>query len=188
MDIFFLKKSEILKSVSKFDTVFKSEKRNIEYQIGRYLTKYIGKVFYELFDVDIIVTDKKPVFKNSKMCFSISHSDEYVVVAFSEKEIGLDIEKYKERNLEKFSKYFKRDFGTQEEFYKYWTSFEAKYKSKLKNEFCSSFRFRNYYLSISSLEEHENISFYELYNLSKTETLLDELKLEIEEVSKEEII
>lgn len=187
MDIFFLKKSEILKSVSIFDSVYKSEKRNIEYQIGRFLTKYVAKNVFNLLDTDIDVLDKKPMFAHSNLRFSISHSDEYVVVAFSQKEIGLDVEKFKERNLEKFSKYFKKEFKTQEEFYKYWTIYEAKYKSKLEKGFEKTFKYKEYYVSTSTLDD-ENVSFFDVINLSEDSVILENLKLEIKEIKSEEII
>ena len=187
MDIFFLKKSEILKSVSSFDTVYKSEKRNIEYQIGRFLTKYIAKTNFNISDAEIVVLDKKPIFAHSNMRFSISHSDEYVVVAFSQKEIGLDVEKFKEKDLEKFSKYFKKQFNTQEGFYKYCTIYEAKYKSKLENVFEKTFKYNEYYVSISTLED-DSVKFFEVTNLSDAQTSLENLNLKIHEIKSDLIL
>jgi hypothetical protein len=183
MDIFFLKKSEILRSVFTFDVVYKSEKRNVEYQIGRFLTKYIGKVLYKISDTDIKTVDKRPEFINSDIKFSISHSEDYVAVAFSEKEVGLDIEKYKERDLEKFSKYLKQDFKTQDELYNYWTNFEAKYKSKITNGYEQNFKLGEYYIGLSSLKKDEIIKFYEVRNLLRSPARLEELVLEFREIS-----
>ena len=184
MKIFLAKKSEIQKTVSNFDTVFISKKRNIEHQIGRFLTKYIAKNMFNLTNTEIITKDKKPVLASSDLKFSISHSEDYVAVAFSKKEIGLDIEKYKERNLEKLSKYFNKNFDNQEDFYKYWTLFEANYKSNLTNENKTSFKYNDYYIAISSLEECDDIKFYDVLNLTKTTTTLENLELDFREIDK----
>ena len=176
MKIFLVKKSELQKTVSNFDTVFTSKKRNIEHQIGRFLTKYIAENMFNITNTEIITC--------SDLKFSISHSEDYVAVAFSEKEIGLDIEKYKERNLEKLSKYFSKKFDNQEEFYKYWTLFEANYKSNLTDENKTSFKYNDYYIAISSLDNCDDIKFYDVLNLTKTTTTLENLELDFKEIDK----
>ena len=57
----------------------------------------LKKVMQELnINDEIIFNDNgKPYFKNSSFYFNISHSGNYIVLAISDKEIGVDIEKIK---------------------------------------------------------------------------------------------
>ena len=61
------------------------------------------------------------------MNFSISHSENIILVAFDENPIGADIEVMKERNFkELFARYnYKGEKISKELFYKFWTEYEA---------------------------------------------------------------
>ena len=85
--------------------IIKSNKRE---RISKYsrldkLRSYIGEIllikgFKEYYNIDYnninIIYNKygKPYIENSNIYFNISHSNEYVIVVFSDKEIGVDIE------------------------------------------------------------------------------------------------
>lgn len=134
------------------DMNFKNEKRFYEYTIGRYLVKSVAKNNYNLKNTDIIVNEKgKPVFKDGGLFFSITHSKNIVLVCFDKVPCGVDIEYIKDRNLDKLSKYFKKDFSSLEDFYKFWTLKEANYKlgCKLKDSHFSKFE-DDYYLTVVS--------------------------------------
>lgn len=152
MKIFIVRINELLKCIKKdsFEKIYKSEKRNLEFQLGRFITKYVASNIYGISETTIDVKNKKPYFSNSCLNFSISHSNDILAVAFSENTIGLDVEKFKPRNLDRLSDYFKKPFKTLEEFYQYWTIYEANYKSKLSGELQQTFWFEDYFVSVSS--------------------------------------
>lgn len=86
----------------------------------------------ENFDNDIIYNEKgKPFFKNSQIKFNISHSDNLVALAISEKDVGIDVEFIKPVNQKLFDKVFslkeKQDFllSEKENFFKLWTLKES---------------------------------------------------------------
>ena len=137
------------------DIEIKTEKRFYEYTIGRYLIKNAAKQYYNLTDTEIIINENgKPVFKNSNLFFSLSHSKDIVIACFDKYPCGIDIEYIKQKNLDKLSKYFKQNFKTQEDFYKYWTNREAQYKlnENTKNSYFAKFQ-NDYYMSIVSNKE-----------------------------------
>lgn len=130
------------------DKEFKNEKRFYEHAIGRYLVKETAKQ-YEIKDTEITTdTNGKPAFKNTDLYFSISHSENIVVACIDKKPCGIDIEYIKQRNLQKLSKYYKKEFNNLDDFYKFWTHYEAHYKHKSENFI--TFKFENYYLTITS--------------------------------------
>lgn len=151
---------------------FKSQKRCVEYSLGRFLVKYAAKNFYKIDDTEIVVENKKPGFKNNPLKFSISHSKNIVAAAFDENDVGFDIEEIKPRNLKRLSEYFHRDFVDENDFYCYWTSYEAEYKSQ-KQEI-STFRFENYMCSVSLSGINTRLKMYELV-ISKKNTVSCEL-------------
>lgn len=173
MKLFIANTSEFLKIIdnSTIQKVYPSEKRNIEHNIGRLITKYIALNIYNNEQNEITTKDKKPCFKNSNLKFNISHSDKILGVVFSDiiedsplcqSEIGLDIEKFKTRDLTRLSDYFKKDFKSYNEFYKFWTRYEANYKSKLKNPNVISLKLKDYYISISYSSNQK----FQIYKIS----------------------
>lgn len=175
MKIFIIRIKDFLKCIdtTSFERIYKSEKRNIESQLGRFVTKYIASNVYGVANTDIDVNNKKPYFVNSDLNFSISHSNEILGVAFSEGVIGLDIEKFQNRDLKRLSDYFKKHFETLEEFYQYWTMYEANYKSKLSNEIQKTLRFEDYFVSISS----ENIAELKMYEIASPVDITSPIEL-----------
>ncbi len=78
----------------------------------------------------------KPYFKNKKK-FNIAHSGEYVIVAFSDKEIGVDIEASSNFDISSVASYFhseeikhiKKSSDPKEAFFRLWTRKEAYLKA-----------------------------------------------------------
>src|SRR5574344_173714 len=160
MNIVFLRKSQILPFINLEENFFKNKKRNQDYILGRFITKFVAKNLYNKTDLDII-ENKKPIFKNSDLNFSISHSTDIVAVAFDNNNVGLDIEFMKERDFEAIANYLNIKFFEKKEFYQYWTMYEAEYKSTKQK--LTSFIFENYMCSLSSFEDIKNkLKIYEL--------------------------
>ena len=174
MNIFFIKIDKFLQQVEKssITTEFSSQKRCIEHSLGRFLTKFVANKFYGIKNTEISVLNKKPQFINANLHFSISHSKNIVAVAFDENDIGLDFELIKDRNIAKLSNYLKKDFKNLVEFYQYWTSFEAQYKSKPQN--LTSLKFEDYMVSVSSSEISTKLKMYEI-EIPKNKTNPNEL-------------
>ena len=131
MEIFYIDTNEfvlpadILKSYG--DRKFLSEEKEKQHCFGRYLVKTAAKDFYQINDPSIEIINKKPRFKNSKLHFSISHTENIVLAAFDKNPVGADIEIMKDRNFkELFKRYnFKGDGISKELFYSFWTEYEA---------------------------------------------------------------
>ena len=133
---------------------FKSQKRFIQYTLGRYLVKTAGEKIYNLPDTTIEIQNKKPKFKYGNIKFSISHSSKIIATAFDKFECGLDIEEMKPRNLNELSKYYEQKFETQEDFYKFWTENEATIKLQQKAKIKYSKIIENkYMLTVVSSDE-----------------------------------
>lgn len=166
MQIFYIKKDEFQNLFDRnfarqyADIDFKSEKRFYEHAIGRYLLKTVAKDCYNLNDTEIITLENgKPVFKNSKLCFSLSHSKNIITACFSDYPCGIDTEFMKNRDLEKLSLFFRKTFKTSEDFYKFWTLKEAEYKidGTVSGSYCTVFE-KQYMLTVVSGREIDSIS------------------------------
>jgi len=166
MDIFYIDVEEFTKTHDKIflenfsdGKSFKTEKRFLEYTIGRYLVKKVLKDFFAIDDDIVLDLNKKPILKKSEIYFSISHSNKYVMACFYKKPCGLDLEFIKSRDFSRFAKYYKKTFESAEDFYKFWTQKEASYK--LHEPFSSiySSKFKdNYYLTVVSSDSIDKVS------------------------------
>ena len=153
MDIYYINSDEFLK---KYDTnflrqyvdgqEFKSLKRFIQHSIGRYIVKTVGENIYGIKNPKIIIENEKPKFQNSDINFSITHCGKYIAVAFDTNECGLDIEEIKPRELEPLSKRYGKDFSTLEDFYIFWTKYEAEIKLQKTAKWSHSEIFQNNYV------------------------------------------
>ena len=142
------------------DIELKTEKRFYEYTLGRYLVTKIAKEKFNLKNPEIIIDKNgKPFFKNLNFHFSISHSKNMVAVVADEVPCGLDIEYIKNRKLNAFSKYFKKQFKNLEDFYKFWTLKEAKYKINAKIKDTHFSKFGDYYITIVSNHKIDKIEY-----------------------------
>ena len=127
----FLKEEEL----EKLDA-YKSEIAKINFAVSRSL---LNKAFEMILDIPIenvvVLRDRynKPYIKNkSGVKFNISHTDGFVVIGFSKKELGIDIEKVNdgfafEDILENCftSREIKNIGSNTSMFYRYWTAKEA---------------------------------------------------------------
>lgn len=153
MNIYYINSDEFLK---KYDTnflrqyvggqEFKSLKRFIQHSIGRYIVKTVGENVYRIKSPQIIIENNKPKFQNNNINFSITHCGKYIAVAFDKNECGLDIEEIKSRDLEALSKRYGKDFSTLEDFYIFWTKYEAEIKLQKTAKWSHSEIFQNNYV------------------------------------------
>ena len=146
-----LQKSHAL--IKTFEKDFKSEKRRKEYAISRFLLKYIPEKIYGLNNLEIGIKNKKPYFTNCELNFSITHSQNIVAVAFSKHPVGLDVEFIKKRNFKPVLE--RLGINAQgldlEQFYHYWTEYEAKVKLQQDAKFCYTCKLaKEYILTVCS--------------------------------------
>lgn len=121
--------------------VFKSQKRFIQYSIGRYLVKTIAKTVFGVENTEIVIRNSKPQFCTADLHFSISHSGNIVAAAFDSEECGLDVEQMKPRDFDAFGERYGKKFISKEDFYEFWTEYEAgiKLQHEIKGKFSSVF-------------------------------------------------
>ena len=173
MKIYYLKKSETLKKIyidelKLYDDgrKYNSEEKYIEHLLGLYLVKNVLKKYYKLDDPQIEVVNKKPELKNSNLHFSLSHSNDIVMVGISEKNIGLDIEFMQEKDYEKILKRINRLLvnPTKLDFYEIWTQYEAEIKlSQIPKSFKTMLLEDNYMLSVVSACDIVDVELIELF-------------------------
>lgn len=137
MEVFYLNKEEFLnsidvKSLEEFSDgrVYSSEVKYEQHLCGLFLTKFVAKNIYGLKNTDIVLKGAKPVFLSNKMSFSISHSNDIVLVAFNNSNIGADVEFMRKRDYKDIlSRYVEIvNEPTKEDFYRFWTLHEAQIK------------------------------------------------------------
>lgn len=109
--------------------------------LGRLLLAYGLQHIYDVAMEDVKIgysKDKKPFLEHSNIQFNISHSNEFIVCAFTTTgDIGVDVEQIKEVDVNDFKDQFSRsEFenilsskNVQENFYDYWTQKEAVLKA-----------------------------------------------------------
>lgn len=141
MEIFYINSEQFLKNhdsdfLRKYadGKEFKSMKRFVQYSLGRFLVKSAAKNFYGLSDTEIEIVGEKPRFKEGGIFFSISHSANYIAAAFDTAECGLDIEEMKQRDFDSLAQRYNKDFHSVEDFYKFWTEYEAEIKLQQKTQ------------------------------------------------------
>lgn len=160
MEIYYINSEDFLKThdtdfLRRFSDgrEFNSVKRFVQYSIGRYLVKFVAKKIYGITDTEIVIESDKPKFKNGEMFFSISHSGKYVAAAFDKSECGLDIEEMKPRDFKAFSDRYDKDFQSAEDFYQFWTAYEAEIKLQQKTQASYSCVFQdNFMLTVVSAD------------------------------------
>jgi len=142
MDLFFTKIDEIYNNTDRI-TISK-----IQHSLGRKLLDYLLKEKFNIFD-NVIEENGKPCIKNNPIYFSISHSKYLIGILFDINPVGLDIEFKRKRNYKSILEYFNfYNEISEEEFFQLWTSYEAEFKSGLKEKLIS-FNYENYAISIS---------------------------------------
>ena len=174
--IFFIRKNEFLKNVCALEDFlegnsFKSQKRIEQFCLGRFLIKYVLKNYYNIKHPEIVIKNKKPCLKNEKIYFSLSHSNDIVLAAFSDKNIGVDIEWMRDRDFQKLFEYYRinSENKDKETFYQLWTVYEAEIKLQQKPSDLLSLKFlKDYMLSVcvysdsSFVDIKSRLKIYEL--------------------------
>ena len=147
--------------------------KNIPKKYSRVILKFLLNKIYNN-DDEILENNGKPYVK-SDLYFSISHSNNILVIAFDKAEIGIDIEYLKPRNYKKILNYMGAKCEneiSQEEFYKIWTIYEAEYKSNMKQNIMS-FKYQNYICSVSSLNKNKPV----IYEVKIPQNKISEIEL-----------
>ena len=116
--------------------------------------------FYKIENREVIFNGKKPFLKSREKFFSISHSEDYIALAFSNYDCGIDIEKMKLRNFEEISIRMGFKCNTLEDFYNEWTKYEAEYKLGKPAQKFKKFRFEDYIITAASVNIQENFEIY----------------------------
>lgn len=120
----------------------------------------ILREFYKIDDREVTFEGNKPKLKSGAKRFSISHSGDYIALAFSDFDCGIDIEKNKPRDFKEIAKRMKFACNTLEEFYSEWTFFEAKYKLGSTPSAAKTYRLGDYTLTAVNENEKENFEIY----------------------------
>ena len=121
----------------------------------------ILKEVYKIQTREIVFNSKKPILKSGGKYLSVSHSNEYIALAFSDNNCGVDIEKIKDRNFKAISARMGFNSKSLEDFYYNWTEFEASYKLGEKYSIKNINKIDNYILTAVSTNPNEK---FELYN------------------------
>lgn len=138
MQIFYINTKEYIlpkEILEKYnDKKYISKEKEQQHKIGRFIVEKIAKEIFNIENTEIEIINKKPKFRYSDINFSISHSNNIVLVAFDKNPIGADIEEMKDRNFKEiFERYnYKGKDISKETFYKFWTEYEATIKLQEK--------------------------------------------------------
>ena len=141
---------ELLKQFQKKE--ISNPKKWNEHCFSYLMVDRILRDFYGIEDRDIVFNGKKPFLKNRKKFFSVSHSNDFIALAFSDYDCGVDIEKIKIREFEDISKRM--------EFYNELTRFEAEYKLGKPAQKIKKFHFDEYIITAASVNIQEEFEIY----------------------------
>lgn len=109
------------------DDLSPKEKRKISSDIAyKLLFKGAKLCGFDICEQTIIRSENgKPYVKNGAFFFSISHSDEFVCVAISDHEVGIDTQKIGDVSDEVVRRFVKKQPGSAVENTYFWTDYEA---------------------------------------------------------------
>ena len=165
MDIFLIQTANI-QNIEE-DLLAKFQKKEIfdkkKYLIHCFTYLMLDRILKEVYKIEnseIDFINKKPILKNQQKYFSISHSGEYIALAFSDTNCGIDIEKFKNRDFEKIAHRLRFDIKTPEDFFQNWTLYEAEYKLSEKSKSSKTWQINNYMLSAVSPNSSEDYQIY----------------------------
>ncbi|MDP1800257.1 MAG: 4'-phosphopantetheinyl transferase superfamily protein [Bacteroidota bacterium] len=165
--------------VSKVNEIIRF--RNHEDRRVKLFGRLMVKIYYEDSDFAFkwhewqVAADGKPYYNGGRKKFNISHSRDYVVVAFSDQEVGADVECVSDFDIKSISHYFHPketeyiidSLDQKEAFFKLWTRKEAYLKATgkgivdgLNNENCLPDKVR--YKGIWHLQSYSLIPSYHL--------------------------
>ncbi len=135
---------------------FYDKNKQIEHTFAYYSLNKILKEKFNVKNTKIEYINKKPVLVSKEKYFSLSHSKEYIAIAISDYNCGIDIEKIKERNYRAIAKRMKFNCDTPEDFYKEWTKFEAEYKLNEAPKSVFEYKHGNYIITAVSSNQKES--------------------------------
>lgn len=116
--------------------------------------------FYQIENREIVFEGKKPVLKTGEKHFSISHSGQFIAIAFSDYNCGVDIEEIKPREFEKISQRMGFKANTLGEFYNEWTKYEAEYKLSVPAQKTKIFNLEGYSICSATVNIKEEFEMY----------------------------
>lgn len=165
MDIFIIDKNKIIlpdrKILEKFQyKKFSDSEKFKEHCLSYYILDKILKDNYKIEKRELEFISRKPHLKSREIHFSISHSHNFIVIAISRYNCGIDIEFIKERNFFKLAK--RMNFEgccSLKDFYNKWTEYEAIYKLNDKYEKIEHYNYENYIISAVSTNSNEIFQF-----------------------------
>ena len=139
---------------------FKNKQKQLEHSFTYFMLDKILNEQYSIKDRSIEFVDSKPFLKNRELQFSLSHSGNYIVLAFSKNNCGVDIEKIKNRNFKSISERMNFKCVTLKDFYIEWTKYEAEYKLGEKPQKVKSLNLDDYILTSVSNNIDEEFQFF----------------------------
>lgn len=138
---------------------FKNEKQKLMHCFSYMMCEKILIEKYGIINPKIIFKNKKPILETSIKHFSISHSKEYIALAFSDFNCGIDIEySNKNKDYKKIAKRMNFVCNSIEDFYKEWTAYEAGYKLSEPAKSSYSFSIPNYSITATSSNDCEEFN------------------------------
>lgn len=149
---------ELLKSFQKRE--ISDPKRWNVHCLSYLMIDRILRDFYGIEDREVVFEGKKPILKSGKKHFSLSHSGDFIALAFSDYNCGIDIEQIKPREFEKISQRMGFKADTLGEFYNCWTEYEAKYKLSVPAQKIKAFHLEGYSLSVATVNINEDFELY----------------------------
>lgn len=165
MDIFIIN-SSISDKIDK-SLLYSFQKKSISSEnyknnhcLSYLITDKILKEVYNIENREIFFDSGKPFIKDNTKFLSISHSCEYIALAFSDYPCGIDIEKIRPRDYKKIAKRMKFSVCDIGDFYACWTKYEAEYKLNNKPESLYQFILEDYYVTAVSMSHQENFEIY----------------------------
>ena len=137
------------------------EKRRIHCLSYLLVDKFL-KEYYGIENTRLVFDDGKPMLLDGGKYFSISHSEDLIVIAFSDSNCGVDIEKIKLREFVSIAERMGFEANTLGEFYEEWTKYEATYKLGKDIEYGSvaSFDLDDYALAAVSEDPCEEFELF----------------------------
>lgn len=149
---------ELLREFQKRE-ISNSKKWN-EHCLSYLMVDRILRDFYQIENREVVFTGKKPFLKTREKFFSISHCEDYIALAFSDYDCGIDIEKIKLRDFGAISKRMGFQCNTLEEFYNAWTRYEAEYKLGKPAQKFKKFNIDEHVITASSVNINEEFEIY----------------------------
>ena len=165
MDIFIIEvvdadnvHEELLKEFQKKE-ISDSKRRN-EHCLSYLMVDRILREFYKINDREVIFDKKKPLLKSGAKYFSISHTEKYIALAFSDYNCGIDIEEIQPRAFDKVSERMGFAANTIEDFYYEWTAYEAGYKLGSDPRSSKAYNIDNHIVTAVSENQYEKYDIY----------------------------